>query len=99
MSGPLAPEDFLPHLRREFRVGDWPLRLTLDRVDVLPLTAQQARLVPRQPFTLIFSGPPGNVLAEGLHQLATEDGAAFEIYLMPVHTPSRERQDYQAVFN
>jgi hypothetical protein len=54
---------------------------------------------PRQPFTLIFAGPPANILREGLYTLEVESGPAFELYVMPVHTPARDRQDYQAAFN
>ena len=28
-----------------------------------------------------------------------EDGASFDLYIIPVHTPSRDHQDYQVVFN
>ncbi len=34
-----------------------------------------------------------------MHTIAREDGTAYDLYLIPVHTPARERQDYQAVFN
>ena len=28
-----------------------------------------------------------------------DGGASFDLYLIPIHTPSREHQDYQIVFN
>ncbi len=48
---------------------------------------------------LVFSGPPGDVLAEGMHTIKVEDGTAYDLYLIPIHTPEPGRQDYQAVFN
>jgi hypothetical protein len=55
--------------------------------------------LPRPPFTLIFAGPPGDVLPEGEYAFEVEGGPAFEFYVMPIHTPARDRQDYQAAFN
>lgn len=49
-------------------------------------------------FTLIFSGPPGDILPEGLNTFDAA-GDEFALYVMPIHTPGRDRQDYQAVFN
>ena len=59
----------------------------------------ERKTFPRQPFSLIFRGPPADVLPEGLHTLEVEGGDSFTIYVMPIHTPARDRQDYQAVFN
>jgi hypothetical protein len=91
----LTHETFLPHVDKGFRVRGGRHVLKLCRVDVF------AKLggFPRQPFTLIFSGPPGDVLREGLHTLEVEHGPAFDLYVIPVHTPMLGRQDYQAVFN
>ena len=55
--------------------------------------------VPRQPFIVIFRGPPGDVLPEGMRELHIEDGPSFKLYIIPVLTPQRDRQNYQSVFN
>lgn len=55
--------------------------------------------LPAEPFTLIFHGPRGDILGEGLHGTTTEDGTRFAFYIMPIHTPALDRQEYQAVFN
>jgi hypothetical protein len=99
MSEQLTPEHFILHLHRVFRVTGGQQALTLEQLDVLPLGAAQAQVSGRVPFTLIFSGPPGDVLPEGLHTLEAENGATFLLYVIPIQTPSRERQDYQVVFN
>ena len=99
MSEPLTAEHFLPHVEKTFRVKGGQHALRLARVDMLKLSAEDASRVPRHPFTLVFSGPPGDVLREGLYVMEVEQGPQFELYVMPVHTPARGRQDYQAAFN
>jgi len=39
------------------------------------------------------------VLREGPYILEVEGGPGFQLYVMPIHTPAQDRQDYQAVFN
>jgi hypothetical protein len=53
----------------------------------------------RQSFTLIFRGPLGDVLREGLYTLEAEGGSAFQLYVIPVQTFARDRQDYQVIVN
>ncbi len=99
MTEQLTPETFLPHVNKVFRVKDGRHALTLSRVDVRRMEEWEAAVLHRQPFTLIFGGPPGDVLHQGLHTLEVEGGPAFQLYIIPVQTPARDRQDYQAVFN
>ena len=49
-----------------------PVALTLVSVDINPKAGWDD--MPRQPFTLILRGPPGDVLPEGLYDVAVEDG-------------------------
>jgi hypothetical protein len=53
----------------------------------------------RAPFLLLLRGPADEVLPDGLYALAIEDGPTFDLYVSPVHTPSRAHQDYQVVVN
>jgi hypothetical protein len=99
MSEQLTPEHFLPHVDKVFRVRSGRHALKLVNVEVRPLQEWEAKIVPRQPFNLIFRGPPGDVLAEGLHTLEVEDGPSFELYVIPIFTTVPGRQDYQAPFN
>lgn len=89
-------EDFDPYLGQAFHLEDVNQALSLEEVErAPPIVALQ-----RNPFTLIFRGPkPGQVVAEGLHPFRTEDGAAGVLYLMPIHTPAADHQDYQCIFN
>jgi hypothetical protein len=93
----LTADTFAPHLGASFHVEGGHHVLALSEVDRLPI--QPGHAPTYQPFVLIFSGPPGDVLAEGLHTIAREDGTAYDLYLIPIHTPTPGRQDYQAVFN
>jgi hypothetical protein len=95
----LTPGHFRPHLDKVFRVRGGHHALTLTKVDARQVADWEREVVPREPFNLIFRGPPGDVLPEGFHAMEVEDGPSFEFYLMPIHTPARDRQDYQAVFN
>jgi hypothetical protein len=99
MTAQFTPETFLPHVDKAFRVKGGRHVLTLTQVDVPRLEGQEAARVPRQPFTLVFHGPSGDVLREGLHSLEIEGGPTVELYVIPVQTFVRDRQDYQAVFN
>jgi len=95
----MTPEHFLPYLNKMFRVPGWPHALTLETVDIRRTEEWEKQKLPRQPFTLIFSGPPQQVLREGFHPLQVEDGPSFDLYVIPIHTVPRDRQNYQAAFN
>ena len=94
----LTADTFAPHLGASFRVEGGHHVLSLSEVDRLESQPGHGNR-DFQPFVLIFSGPSGDVLAEGMHKITPEDGPAFDLYLIPVHTPAPGRQDYQAVFN
>jgi hypothetical protein len=99
MTDQLKAQDFTPHLKKVFHVEGGAHALTLTHVEERRLEEFESEMALREPFNLIFRGPPGNVLPAGLYRLAVEDGPSFELYVMPVHTPMRDRQNYQAPFN
>jgi hypothetical protein len=93
----LRHEDFAPHVDKQFRFSGWHGSLRLAGIE---LSAHPAAIAgARAPFTLIFQGVRGDVMAQGLRTATAEDGSSFEFYIMPIHTPATDRQDYQAVFN
>jgi hypothetical protein len=96
MTEQFSPELFRPHVDKPFRVRGGRHVLTLTKVEA---SAEHAKGAPRPPFSLIFSGPPGDILPEGLYTLELEGGPSFDLYVMPIHTPLLGRQDYQAAFN
>lgn len=99
MAEPLTAEHFRPHIDKVFSVQGGRHGLTLAEVQARALTEAESKAISRQPFTLIFRGPPGDVLPEGSYTLEVDGGPSFELYVMPVYTPARNRQDYQAAFN
>ena len=99
MTEQLTPQHFLPHVEKVFRVEAGRHALTLAAVNRRRLDDHEAEMGLREPFNLIFSGPSGDVLPEGMYRLAVEDGPSFELYVMPIHTPRRDCQNYQASFN
>jgi hypothetical protein len=94
MTEALTAENFHPHIEKVFRVKGGRHAFTLTRVEV-----SGEKVGSRQAFNLIFSGPPGDVLPEGLYTLEVADGPQFELYVIPIHTPQRDRQNYQSAFN
>jgi hypothetical protein len=96
MSEPLKADDFLPYVGKNFAAKDGRHALVLTRVEQ-PRLGDRGNF--RDPFILIFRGPPGDVLPEGLYTFEVEGGPSFEFHVMPIHTPARDRQDYQAAFN
>ena len=87
-----AASEFTPHIGQAFTIG--PAILSLARVDVLPGPGREDA-----GFTLVLTGPRTPVLPEGLYDAAAPGGPALTFYIMPIHTPDPDRQDYQAVFN
>ena len=99
MAEDLTPEHFTPHVNKTFRVRNGRHSLTLTAVEQRRREDWEGELGLRQPFNLIFRGPPGDVLPEGFYTLAVDSGPSFDLYVIPVHTPARDRQNYQAAFN
>ena len=84
----LGIEDFTPHTGKLFQPEGGSFGLVLERVELAA-----------PGFNLLFRGPTGTILPEGLHHFTLEDGDSFTFHLMPIHTPLPGHQDYQAVFN
>jgi hypothetical protein len=84
---------FTPHIGKTVSLPDGH-ELTLEAVDQRDAPAGM-----RAPFSLLLRGPAAPIVPEGMHRFVFDGGASFELYLIPVHTPSRDRQDYQIVFN
>lgn len=97
MDEPLTHQQFTPHVGQRFAFEGHHLTLLLRSAEAQPLFA--APNAARVPFILIFEGPAGDILPAGPYRTAVEDGPAFEFHISPIHTPVRDRQDYQAVFN
>lgn len=91
----LTAETFARHVGQTFLIRGGRHALVLTEIETMPVQAWQAH----PSFTLLFSGAPDDILPEGMHALTQEDGTAYELYVIPIHTPAGGRQDYQSVFN
>jgi Domain of unknown function (DUF6916) len=94
MTDALSAETFTPHVGKAVSLPDGQ-KLTLIAVD----KRSAPGAAPRSVFSLILRGAPAPIVNEGMNRLTLEDGASFELYLIPIHSPSRDHQDYQIVFN
>ena len=92
MADRVSAETFAPYIGKAISLGDGPT-LALVAVD------RHKSSAPGGAFTLLLRGAPTPIAPEGMHRITLEDGASFELYLIPIHTPSRDHQDYQIVFN
>jgi hypothetical protein len=97
MAEQLRHEDFAPHVGKRFHFAGMQSALHLVAVDMHDHGLAPG--VTRPPFTLLFHGPVGDVLPEGLYRVDIEDGPTLDFYIMPIHTVAPGRQEYQAVFN
>jgi hypothetical protein len=88
---------FAPFVGKRFSFEVHHVTLVLASVNTAPQFAAPGSK--RIPFTLLFHGPVGDILPEGQYQVAIEDGPSVAFHIMPIHTPTPGRQDYQAVFN
>jgi hypothetical protein len=96
MSETINAETFTPYLGKAASLSNGRT-LTLVSVDLHKF--QRLNAVPGGGFSLILRGDAAAIVSEGTYRFAFDDGATFELYLIPVHTPSRDHQDYQIVFN
>jgi uncharacterized protein DUF6916 len=97
MDEPLTHEHFAPHVGKHIGIEGYGVPLLLASVDVQPRFA--APDATRVPFTLTFEGPAHDTLPAGHYLAAIADGPVWKLHISPIHTQSRDRQDYQAVFN
>ena len=97
MDEPLTLEFFTPYVGQRCEMEGYSVPLVLASATPHPRSAAPGSV--RVPFSLIFEGPPNEVVPQGLHRVAIQDGPVVEIYVLPIHTIGRDRQDYQATFN
>ena len=93
MTDGASAETFAPYIGKAISLDDGPT-LTLMAVDRHKSTTASGG-----GFTLLLRGAPAPIAPEGMHRVTLEGGASFDLYLIPIHTPSRDHQDYQIVFN
>ena len=94
MAEPMSADSFTPYIGKAVSLPDGH-ELTLVSVDQRSSPAAGAGPA----FSLVLRGAPAPIVPEGLHRLTFADSASYELYLIPIHTPAHDHQDYQIVFN
>jgi hypothetical protein len=93
----LTADDFEPLVGTSFILQDGngaEVPLTLDS---MRRTNGNIARVTRQPFALLFKGPPGRVLPQHIYLVRHPQMGALEIFIVPVGA-SPEYVEYEAVF-
>ena len=103
MSQVLTDQDFISYVGKTFTPKGQHRVLTLTSVEMGASVNMGGRsageAMHRQSFTLILTGPHDDVLPEGFYDVAVANGPDFALYIAPIHTAARDRQDYQVGFN
>jgi hypothetical protein len=89
----LTKESFLPRLNQAFRLADAAIELRLVEVE-----ARWGKGPKREPFSLIFLGPPEPVLAQRIYRLEHDEMGALELFLVPIGRDAAGAR-YEAAFN
>ena len=95
---PLTDDFFRAFVGKEFRVfgAQPPFSFHLADIKTYPRIIKGLR----QPFTLIFFGPPGLMLPEGTYVLETDGQPGLPIHVQPMNdVPGVPGRPYQAQFN
>lgn len=91
---------FRSHLRTRFRIprAQAPA-IELELIEAECLARGRAG-ADREPFTLIFRGPPAPALGQGTYRLEHDAGGPLEIFLVPIGPEGDPLgPHYQATFN
>jgi hypothetical protein len=97
MSDVLTARDFVAHVGKTVTPKGQHRVLTIVSVDTSKWPGWDP--MRREPFTVTLRGPPDDVLPEGSYEAVVQDGPEFTLYIAPIHTVARDRQNYQVAFN
>jgi hypothetical protein len=98
----LTRATFIPCLGSTFRILAGPAAavvVELIEATALPDRARRDGEPPRrEPFALLFRGPPEPVLRQRIYRLEHDALGAFDLFLVPIG-PDRSGMRYEAIFN
>jgi len=104
---PLTCEAFAPHIGEQFSLPfDNDITVELELLSATPAKLQSydgrtlgnSGFVRRDPFALLFRGPEGRMLRQGLYSFRHETLGEFAMSIVPVG-PGETGWLYEAVFN
>lgn len=92
---PLAGQRFRLHVE-----GHEPLEMTLGSVTEIPVSGWRPDDAAdhRQPFSLVFLGPPQVVLPQAIYRFEHDELGAFEIFIVPIGRTAQS-VSYEVVFS
>jgi hypothetical protein len=86
---------FAAHLNERFTVGDGTTQTELALVEASPRGG--GRPGGRQPFALLFHGPPAPILPQAMYRFEHPALPPLDIFIVPVG-PDGDRMRYEAIF-
>ena len=96
MAALLTLDDFRPALRETFTLAlDGGASLALVLEEARPIG--EGRFSEREPFALLFRGPPDPPLPQATYRLGHDGLGELEIFIVPV-AATRDGRDYEAIF-
>ena len=99
----MEEQDLQAFVRKPFTVYLAGAKVELELIDVRALPPQQVPGLRRNPFKLLFRGPPVRHYTEALprqvHELHAADGKVFSIYLEPIVSTGESGMLYEAIFD
>lgn len=91
-------EDFAACLNQPFKIPDRDKSmLIVQLVEAEPRGSFDPEMQTRQPFSLLFRGPPEPLLPQGLYRMNHRQLGDLELFLVPIG-PDRQGMRYEAVF-
>ena len=90
----LTAATFEPHVGSAFATDAEPAQIDLVLESVTPLGDRPGG---REPFSLLFRGPPQPVLTQAIHRLEHPSLGVLEIFVVPM-APAGGASRYEAIF-
>jgi hypothetical protein len=92
---------FAAYLGGKFRMhaaGDAVLEVELIEASALPVRSSRMSQLRREPFSVIFRGPPSPWAQQGTYPIEHEKLGKYDLFLVPIG-PDEAGMRYQAIFN
>jgi hypothetical protein len=93
----LTRQTFDPLVNQPFQVALDPGSLSLDLIECKALGSRQPEEGEREPFSLVFQGPPAPALAQQIYAVTHSSIGNIEIFLVPLG-PAKGGMKYEAIF-